>query len=112
MPEASAARRNRWYRVKWPDQRNLSPAWAEKYFDNHTEAFDYFERRRAEHPTGRVHRPVQSHEKPTVWAVCWTRCDRCESGDPGRVEDWRPCSIGSAYPLLPVSVGSASLSEP
>jgi hypothetical protein len=31
---------------------------------------------------------------------------------PGRVEDWRPCSIGSAYPLLPVSVGSASLSEP
>ena len=70
MPEASAAGRNRWYRVKWPDQRNLSPAWAEKYFDNHTEAFDYFERRRGEHPTGRVHRPVQSHEKPTVWAVC------------------------------------------
>ena len=70
LPEASAAGRNRWYRVKWPDQRNLSPAWAEKYFDNHTEAFDYFERRRAEHPTGRVHRPVQSHEKPTVWAVC------------------------------------------
>jgi hypothetical protein len=30
----------------------------------------------------------------------------------GRVEDWRPCSVGSAYPLLPVSVGSASLSEP
>ena len=70
MPEASAAGRNRWYRVKWPDQRNLSPAWAEKYFDNHTEAFDYFERLRSEHPTGRVHRPVQSHEKPTVWAVC------------------------------------------
>jgi hypothetical protein len=60
MPEPSAAGRNRWYRVKWPDQRNLSPAWAEKYFDNHTEAFDYFERRRAEHPTGRVHRPVRA----------------------------------------------------
>ena len=30
----------------------------------------------------------------------------------GRVEDWRRCSVGSAYPLLPVSVGSASLSEP
>ena len=30
----------------------------------------------------------------------------------GRVEDWRHCSVGSAYPLLPVSVGSASLSEP
>jgi hypothetical protein len=70
MPEASAAGRNRWYRVKWPDQRNLSPARAEKYFDNDTEAFDYFQRRLAGHPTGRVHRPVQSHEKPTVWAVC------------------------------------------
>ena len=30
----------------------------------------------------------------------------------GRVEDWRHCSVGSAYPLLPVSVGSASVSEP
>ena len=39
-------------------------------FDDGAEAFDYFERRRGEHPTGRVHRPVQSHEKPTVWAVC------------------------------------------
>ena len=29
-----------------------------------------------------------------------------------RVEDWRHCSVGSAYPLLPVSVGSASLTEP
>ena len=48
MPEASAAGRNRWYRVKWPDQRNLSPAWSEKYFDNHSESFDYFERRRGE----------------------------------------------------------------
>src|SRR2546426_2248775 len=26
---------------------------------------------------------------------------------PGRVEDWRRCSVGPAYPLLPVSVGSA-----
>lgn len=32
--------------------------------------------------------------------------------DRGRVEDWRRCSLGSAYPLLPVSVGSAALSEP
>jgi hypothetical protein len=31
---------------------------------------------------------------------------------PGRVEDWRLCSLGSAHPFLPVSVGSASLSEP
>ena len=30
----------------------------------------------------------------------------------GRVEDWRHCSVGSVYPLLPVSVGSASLTEP
>jgi MFS family permease len=31
---------------------------------------------------------------------------------PGRVEDWRQCSVGAAYPLLPVSVGSASLTAP
>jgi uncharacterized protein YjbI with pentapeptide repeats len=29
MPEASADRRNRWYRVKWPDERHLKPAWAD-----------------------------------------------------------------------------------
>src|SRR6476646_6086842 len=72
MPEASAARRNRWYRVKWPDQRNLSPAWAEKYFDNHTEAFDYFERRRAEHPTGRVHGPCNRTRSPLPGPSAWT----------------------------------------
>ena len=32
--------------------------------------------------------------------------------NPGRVEDWRRCSVGPAYLLLPVSVGSASLSGP
>ena len=30
---------------------------------------------------------------------------------PGRVEDWCRCSVGPAYLLLPVSVGSASLSS-
>jgi hypothetical protein len=29
----------------------------------------------------------------------------------GRVEDWRRNSAGLAHPLLPVSVGSASLTE-
>src|SRR5215468_6380519 len=35
-----------------------------------------------------------------------------KTADPGRVENWRRCSVGPAYPLLPVSVGSASLSGP
>ena len=70
MPELSPHARNRWYRVRWPDERQLKPAWAEKYFDNFAEAFDYYERRRTEHPAGRVHRPVQSHEAPLAWAVC------------------------------------------
>jgi hypothetical protein len=34
------------------------------------------------------------------------------ANDPGRVEGWRRCSVGQAYPLPPVSVGSASLSGP
>src|ERR1700682_5451897 len=41
-----------------------------RFRSQHAEAFNYSERRQAEHPTGHVHRPVQSHEKPAVWAVC------------------------------------------
>ena len=70
MPEVPAQNRNRWYRVRWPDERVLKPAWAEKYFDNHAEAFDYYERRRLEHPTGRVYRPLRDQETQTVWVVC------------------------------------------
>jgi hypothetical protein len=70
MPEVPSDRRNRWYRIKWSGEVQLKPAWAEKFFDNHTEAFDYAELRRGEHSTGRVYRPVQSHEKPLAWAVC------------------------------------------
>jgi hypothetical protein len=70
MPEVSATRRNRWYRVRWADERQLKPAWAEKYFDTFAEAFAYYELRRAEHPTGRVHRPVQSQEAPMAWVIC------------------------------------------
>jgi hypothetical protein len=67
MPELPP--RNCWYRIKWRGERQ-QPAWAEKYFDNHSEAFDYAERRRLEHPTGRVSSPVHSHEAPAIWAVC------------------------------------------
>jgi len=70
MPEVSSVARNRWYRIKWPNERQLRPAWAEKYFDSFHEAFDYAERRRAEHPSRRVHRPVRSHESGHIWAVC------------------------------------------
>lgn len=70
MPEVPSDGRKRWYPVQWPGEAQLKPAWAEKFFDQHSEAFDYAERRRAEHPAGRVHRPVQSHETPAAWAVC------------------------------------------
>ena len=38
--------------------------------------------------------------------------DEASPDAPGRVEDWRHGSVGPAYLLLPVSVGSASLTEP
>src|SRR4051812_5257080 len=41
-PSESYELTKRMYRVKWSDERHLKPAWAEKYFDSHTEAFDYF----------------------------------------------------------------------
>ena len=62
MPEVSSVARNRWYRIKWPNERQLRPAWAEKYFDSFHEAFDYAERR---------HRPVRSHESGHIGAVWW-----------------------------------------
>jgi hypothetical protein len=37
--------------------------------------------------------------------------ERMVVANPGRVEDWRHCSVGSAYPFLPVSFGSASLAS-
>ena len=70
MPELPPLRRNRWYRVKWPGERQLKPAWAEKYCETHTEAFDSAECRCAALPTGRVHRPIHSQETPAAWAVC------------------------------------------
>ncbi len=70
MPELPAALRNRWFRIRWAGEREAGYAWAEKFFDNHAEAFDYYERRLAEHPTGRVHPPLASHEDAAVWAVC------------------------------------------
>jgi hypothetical protein len=70
MPELPAGSRNRWYRLRLPGDCRDTPLWAERFFTAQAEAFDYYERRRAEHPTGRVHRPVQSHEKPAAWVVC------------------------------------------
>ena len=70
MPELSPDRRDRWYPVLWPGELEPTTAWAEKYFDDRTEAFDYAEQRRAEHPTGRVSGPVPSHEPPAAWVVC------------------------------------------
>jgi len=39
--------------------------WAERFFASQA-GFDYYERRRLEHPTGRVSRPVQPQEPPVV----------------------------------------------
>jgi hypothetical protein len=70
MPEIPGNGHQRWFLVRWPRSLQLSDAWAEKFFDNHADAFDYFEKRRAEHPTGRAHPPLPSHEDEHVWAVC------------------------------------------
>src|SRR3954452_9262123 len=106
MPEVSPDGRNRWYRVKWPDERQLKPAWAEKYFDSHAEAFDYFERRRTEHPTGRVHRPLQSQDKPTVWGSVWILPNgprRVSADGHARSRDVKPRSAPAGFgsPAVP-----------
>jgi hypothetical protein len=68
--EVAAGSRHRWFRLRLPGDCRDSQLWAERFFATQAEALDYYERRRAEHPTGRVHRPVEAQEPPTAWAVC------------------------------------------
>jgi hypothetical protein len=70
MAEVSTAARNRWFRLRLPGDCHDTQLWAERYFGSHAEAFDYYERRRGEHPTGRVHPPVAAQEGDGAWAVC------------------------------------------
>jgi hypothetical protein len=70
VPEVSADGRNRCFHLSWPGEQQLQSAWAEKYFDDHDEAFRYYERLHAENPTKHVHTPTHSHEDINVWAVC------------------------------------------
>ena len=62
--------RNRWYRLRLPGDCRDTQLWAERFFTSQAEAFDYYERRRAEHPARRVHRPVEAQEPPLAWVVC------------------------------------------
>ena len=70
MPEIPAGSRIRWFRLRLPGDCRDTRLWAERFFASRAEAFDYYERRRAEHPTGRVHPPVRAQENDSVWAVC------------------------------------------
>jgi hypothetical protein len=58
--------------------------------------------------------PIESPQEPDrpAWLTCGTSSRPWGLSDPGRVEDWRHCSVGPAYLLLPVSFGSASKAEP
>jgi len=53
-----------------PAAASDSELWAERFFSTHAEAFDYYERRSAEHPSARVHMPVHAQESDGAWAVC------------------------------------------
>jgi len=71
LPEVLPARGvNRWYRLHKEDKRQTWDFFAERYFDSKPEAFVYWEQRAKELGFERVHRPVPSHENPSVWAVC------------------------------------------
>jgi hypothetical protein len=55
---------------------------------------------------------VERIHRRALTAAAAGRIQDFQGEEGGRVEDWRRCSEGPAYPLLPVSVGSASLAEP
>jgi hypothetical protein len=48
----------------------MKPALGGTFLPTHAEAFDYYERRRAEHPSACVHTPVNAQENNGAWAVC------------------------------------------
>ena len=70
MSELPAGSRHRWFRLRLRGDCRDAHLWAERFFQSQAEAFDYYERRRGEHPTGRVHPPVPAQEDDRAWAVC------------------------------------------
>ena len=70
MSELTAGSRNRWFRLRLPGDCRDTHLWAERFFPTEAEAFDSYERRRAELAAGRVYRPVEAQEPPLAWAVC------------------------------------------
>ena len=68
LSEIPAGSRNRWFRLCLPGDFRDTQLWAERFFAS--QAFDCYERRRAEHPTGRLHRPIEALELQLALAVC------------------------------------------
>lgn len=66
------AKVNRWYNLRnfSKSSKDSGPVFAERYFDSHVEAFEYWEERSAELGPNRVFQPVTSHEDSRIWAVC------------------------------------------
>lgn len=69
MPEIPADARNRSYPIK---RLGDTPkrAWAEKFFDNHDDAWQYYEEQLKKRPGQRIYHPMHSHEDRTVWVGC------------------------------------------
>ena len=70
MPEVATALHNRWFRIRWPGQSETTYAWAEKFFDSHSEAFDYYERRLAEHPPAACTRHCFPRRRRRLGGLC------------------------------------------
>ncbi len=70
MPDLAAALHHRWFRLRWPGQKETTYAWAEKFCDFPAEASASCKRRRAEDPSGPLDPPLASHADAGVWAVC------------------------------------------
>jgi hypothetical protein len=69
MSEVPAGSRNRCYRLRLPGACQDAPLRAERYLTGQAEAFDSYQRLRAEPPTGRVPHPLAAHEAPRAGAV-------------------------------------------
>jgi hypothetical protein len=69
MPQINGPSRKRFYEVRWPGETEKTSAFAERFFTDRDEAFDYYEKRQGEIEPRRVQPPMPSEEDDDVWVV-------------------------------------------
>ena len=69
MPQINGAPRDRSHEIRRPSTIPKSEAFAERFFTDRDQAFDYYQQRQRELAPRRVQLPIPSEEDDGVWVV-------------------------------------------